>query len=62
LFVKLTSYAVAPSPPEFVKLTSSVVAPSPLEAPPDAGITGGGVLWPITSDPYKIKLSQNLKG
>jgi hypothetical protein len=46
----------------FVKQTSSVVVPSPSKAPPSAGITGGGVLWHITPDPYKIKLSQDLKG
>jgi hypothetical protein len=46
----------------FVKLTSPGVAPSPAIAPPGAGITGGGVLWPMTPDPYKIKFSQDLKG
>jgi hypothetical protein len=33
-----------------------------LSAPPGVGITGGGVSWPITLDPYKIKFSQDLKG
>jgi hypothetical protein len=46
----------------FVKQTSSIVVPSPPKAPLGAGITSGGVLWPITLDPYKINLSQDLKG
>jgi hypothetical protein len=40
----------------FVKQTSSIVAHSPPKAPPGAGIIGGGMLWPITLDPYKVKI------
>jgi hypothetical protein len=36
--------------------TSSILAPSPPKAPPDDGTTSGGMLWPITPDPYKVKI------
>jgi hypothetical protein len=36
--------------------TSFILAPSPPKAPPDDGITDGGMLWPITPDPYKVKI------
>jgi hypothetical protein len=44
----------------FLKLTSLGVAPSPAYAP-GAGMTDGGVLWPMTPDPYKITFSKDLK-